>query len=147
MSEISLSVDGVPELQKKLEKIGGLKALMPVFETQGHEIHNIAGTYPPKPPESKYKRTYVLANSWSSKAFLSKGKVGVRVKNTAARRGRPYAMYVMGPKHDHRFARGIGARQAEIHAGRWPTLAGIAEKRTKNTMKEIQAKIDQILKE
>ena len=147
MSEISLSVEGMPELQKKLEKVGGLKALMPVFETQGHEIHNIAGTYPKKPPDSKYKRTYVLANSWSSKAFLSKGKVGVRVKNRASRRGRPYAVYVMGPKRGHRFAGGAGYRQAEVHAGRWPTLAGIAEKRTKNTMKEIQDKIDQILKE
>jgi len=147
MSEISLSVEGMPELQKKLEKVGGLKALMPVFETQGHDIHNIAGTYPKKPPDSKYKRTYVLANSWSSKAFLSKGKVGVRVKNRASRRGRPYAVYVMGPKRGHRFAGGAGYRQAEVHAGRWPTLAGIAEKRTKNTMKEIQDKIDQILKE
>ena len=35
----------------------------------------------------------------------------------------------------------------EQNQGPLSTLAGIAEKRTKNTMKEIQAKIDQILKE
>lgn len=62
--------------------------------------------YPPKPPKSKYIRTYKLRDGWK----LDKNGAGIRIINSVL-----YAPYVQGDD-----------MQAWMHIGRWFTVSATA---------------------
>jgi len=67
--------------------------------------------YPPKPPGSTYRRTYILREGWG---FYKYG-TGIQVTNTAYdKKGRYYPPYVVGDKD-----------QAWMHKGRWRTVSKV----------------------
>jgi hypothetical protein len=49
--------------------------------------------YPPRPPNSTYRRTGQLANRW---AVVPKGPDQIMIRNAAYRRGTYYSVYVVG---------------------------------------------------
>ena len=70
--------------------------------------------YPPPPARSKYKRTFVLRDSWHMNASRLVGDTlrGSIYNNAQDPRGRRYPSYVFGSTQ---------YAQAEVHQGRWPT--------------------------
>jgi hypothetical protein len=152
MSGESIRLEGLDKLEKKLGRIATASLLLPALDEGAKRIHREAGTYPkqkkPKPdkktgrPGKPYKRTTLFGSSWSARSRQRGRDLYSVIKNTAARRGRPYGVYVMGPKTG-----AIGKRQAEIHKGVWPTLQSVADKKAGEVAGLMQAKIDKILKE
>lgn len=78
--------------------------------------------YPPKPPKSKYKRTYILKEGWVFKNYGAK----INIQNKVS-----YAPYVMGD-----------ADQAWMHAGRWRKISMVLE----DTWKGMLAAAERALK-
>jgi hypothetical protein len=146
MSGESIRLEGLDKLEKKLGRIATASLLLPALDEGAKRIHNEAATYPPqrKPKKGRkpYKRTTLFGSSWSARSRQRGRDLYSVIKNTAARRGRPYGVYVMGPKTG-----AIGERQAEIHKGVWPTLQSVADKKAGEVAGLMQAKIDKILKE
>jgi len=71
------------------------------------EAHDQLATYPPKPPESGYRRTGTLGRSWQHRV---RGKTD-RIEGEASSQGQiaPYNVTVQGPKQTARM-RAIGWR-------------------------------------
>jgi hypothetical protein len=78
-----------------------------------------------KPAKGRYRRTGRLGHSW----VINNLPDGYTIENNAARKGRPYAAYVVGDAY--------GQRQAKIHRGRWPVFRDVADKETANLPQEI----------
>jgi hypothetical protein len=64
-----------------------------------------------------YRRTGLLGASWAIEDTPDRN--GYRIMNTAARRGRAYALYVVGSAY--------GTGQAWMHRGRWQVLRTVTE--------------------
>lgn len=85
--------------------------------------------YPPERPGQKYKRTGRLFYSWKIEEIGQ----GYRVENTAKRRGRGYAGYVVGNAY--------GTGQAWMHKGRWLLVRDVTEEELKVLPKELEGDI------
>lgn len=82
--------------------------------------------YPPKPPKSKYKRTYILREGWG---FWKSG-TNIRVNNPVA-----YAPYVQGDKE-----------QAWMHKGRWRTVSKVISDNIKGMIAAADRALSKYLK-
>ena len=90
--------------------------------------------YPPPPPESSYKRTGRLGNSF---AVRQKGVAWYEIVNTADAGKGPYASWVIGDD-DGDF------RQARIHSGRWYQMGPEIEKKLPDLRAAIEAAMNRI---
>ena len=146
MSGESIRLEGLDKLEKKLGRLATARLLLPALDKGAKLIHQEAATYPPQPKprggNKPYRRTGLFGSSWSARSHQRGRDLYSVIKNTAARRGRPYGVYVMGPKTG-----AIGERQAWMHKGVWPTLQSVADKKAGEVAGLMQAKIDKILKE
>jgi hypothetical protein len=89
--------------------------------------------YPPPPPKSKHKRTYMLKEGWGFKNYGAK----IQIQNTARdKRGRYYPPYVMGD-----------ADQAWMHKGRWRTVSMVLEDTWQGMIKAAERALSKYLKE
>lgn len=85
--------------------------------------------YPPKPPNSKYVRTYDLRGGWQAQKWGD----GTKIKITNAV---PYAPYVQGD-----------GKQAWFHKGRWRTVSKIISDNRTVIDNAINAEVKKYLKE
>jgi len=94
----------------------------------GETVTNYRGLkhYPPPPPQSKYKRTYILREGWSFDGFGAKIKVVNRV---------PYAKYVQGD-----------GDQAYMHVGRWRTVSKVISDNIKGMLLAAERALQKYLK-
>jgi len=92
-------------------------------------IIRVMQRYPAKLPNQVYIRTGLLGRSWKKK----KVKAGFEISNNAARKGRPYAKYVVGDK--------MGNQQASIHQGRWKLLRDVVERYMSKIGKRLLKKV------
>ena len=146
MSGVSMRLEGLDKLEKKLGRLATARLLLPALDKGAKLVHQEAATYPPQPKPrgggKPYRRTGLFGDSFSARSYQRQRDLYTKIQNTAARRGRPYGVYVMGPKTGSR-----GRRQAWMHKGVWPTLEGVAKKKAGEVAGLMQAKIDQILRE
>lgn len=151
MTSFNIHLEGVEAVHKKLGKVKAVQTLIPAFNRAANLIIDRAKQYPAPPARSKYRRTQLFGRSWSAKvthtattpgSYSGKGLKAV-IKNTAAKKGRRYGIYVMGPRHGPL----PGTRQAWMHEGRWATLPGIAKRKKKAITRLMQAELNRIIKE
>jgi len=141
MSGESIRIEGLDKLEKKMSRIARAHLLLPALQKGATIVWKEAATYPRRPPKSKYKRTNLFGDSFSVRSYQRQRDLYAVIKNTAARKGRPYGIYVMGPKTGSK-----GKRQAETMR-HWPTLQSVVDKNAGEVAGLMQAKIDRILKE
>ena len=85
---ISIEINNVQDLVEKLRAKQLERLLRDAFKASGKYVRGIAKIYPPKPPQSTYRRTFQLANKWDYEFSALEARI---YNNT------PYAPYVMGP--------------------------------------------------
>ena len=130
MMPIKVRAIGLKQLERRLGKLGTAKSLLPSMQEAAFLLQRDLKQYPEQASGSKYKRTNTLKRGWAGKAELrgnrARGIVGTNV---------PYAPYVQEK-----------AEQSKIHRRRWAhhTTAYIAEKRTGEIIRNVQADIDAI---
>lgn len=73
-------------------------------------LRDKAAKYPPRPPQSTYRRTGTLGRKWATKVKMAPAVVGYLGNNA------PYAGYVQDR-----------AQQAWMHVGRWQTVQDVIE--------------------
>ena len=95
----------------------------------GETVTNYRGLkhYPPPPPQSKYKRTYILREGWG----FAKYGAAIKVVNPVA-----YAPYVQGDKE-----------QAWMHKGRWRTVSKVIADNMKGMLLAAERALQRYLKE
>ena len=128
MTEISIKVEGLERLEKKLGKLVTAKRLLPSMKEAGKDVQRDMMEYPNNPSGSKYRRTNRLKKSWSSSATIAsgeaQGEVGTNVE---------YAPYVQSAKE-----------QVKIHRKVWRkhTDKYVLAKRTRTIIKNMQSDIN-----
>ena len=141
MTDITIEVEGLEELERKLGRIGAIRELRPAMEKANKIIHADTQRYPPpshKPMrfKSRKQRIFVimsiregrikvpydrkhsggLAGSWVDKVtVVGQTLTGVVGSNESKV---PYARFVVGPKS-----------QAEYHHGNWWTTETLLRRR------------------
>lgn len=83
-----------------------------------------------RPAKRRYQRTGLLGARWS---IEYKGESGYIIKNTAARKGRKYGVYVVGDSY--------GQRQAWMHQGRWQVFRDVADEEIDKLPPELERQI------
>tara|TARA_Y100000310_G_scaffold61430_1_gene56703 strand:- start:2291 stop:2716 length:426 start_codon:yes stop_codon:yes gene_type:complete len=140
-----MRLEGLNKLEKKLGRLATARLLLPALDKGAKLIYQEAAKYPPQPKPrgggKPYRRTGLFGESFSARSYQRQRDLYSVVKNTAARKGRLYGIYVMGPKTGSK-----GKRQAWMHKGVWPTLQYVADKNAGEVAGLMQAKIDRILK-
>ena len=106
----TISIRGIPELERKLGRLAAVKTLRPPMEKAVRIVHAEAMIYPPNFPGNTYTRQDILKGGWTSrvkarpKSLL--GIVGNLVK---------YGPWVQSP-----------TKQTAVHKGHgWPTTVDI----------------------
>ena len=113
MTEItSVTIHGIPELERKLGRLAAVKTLRPPMEKSVRIVEAEARIYPPPPPASSYVRTGKLGRQWLGRVQNRQASIRGIVGNEM-----PYAHWVHSP-----------TKQAWMHKGRWPTTENIVEK-------------------
>ena len=79
--------------------------------------------------KGRYQRTGLLGASWS----IDSTDNGYMISNSASRKGRFYAKYVVGNAY--------GLAQAWMHVGRWQLLRDVTDQEVANLPKEINQQI------
>jgi hypothetical protein len=88
VSSIKVTIKGTKELERKLG-VNIPKKLKPAMNNSCEIVVNAMADYPPKPPQSTYRRTMTLGRRWGYKvAMKGKGIVGI-IKNLT-----PYVEWV-----------------------------------------------------
>lgn len=95
-------------------------------ETSSHAV--LGRVY--RTAKGRYRRTGLLGARWSIEQFQKSGYV---IRNTAARRGREYGVYVVGDAY--------GQRQAWMHQGRWQVFRDVADEEIAKLPKEIEEQL------
>ena len=92
------------------------------FRNFGTDAIKQLKSYPPKPPQSRYKRTYQLRRHWYKSSFkMESGDLVMRIDNDVIDEyGRPYAVWVQG----RRRAAGPGQRALFARYG-WLSVTDI----------------------
>jgi hypothetical protein len=95
-----------------LRSFQNIRAEVPVvgektLETTLKRARRTLQVEPPERPGQRYIRTHRLVKSF----VITRQKRGYKMENTAARKGRRYAVFPLGD--------GEGKNQAWMHAGRW----------------------------
>lgn len=115
-----------------------LEIVEPIFDSLHDDVLDDLRQYPAPPPNSRYKRTYRLYNSWQVNLVPATGGFTIEILNDARdKRGRPYSKYVKG---SFAKARATAAKaQAWMHKGRWPLAFDTVEAFYELFMEEYQA--------
>lgn len=109
MAELRIEVEGLDETLKRLDGIGGIRALEPAMWKAVYRLQADISVYPPPMPRQRYVQTGTLGRKWTARSAASvtsggnelRGKVGILLE---------YAPFVQSSRF-----------QARIHRGRWRT--------------------------
>jgi hypothetical protein len=101
---------GLQDLAAEIPKIGRQQ-----IRTMLNRVARRMQEYPGERPGQTYKRTGRLFYSWKIEEIQN----GYTISNTAARKGRAYAGYVVGDAY--------GTQQAWMHKGRWLVTRDVVE--------------------
>jgi hypothetical protein len=102
---MTIRIEGVDELIRKLGKVEGPAVLRKPMEEAVSLVQREMKVYPVARPESKYRRTKTLGRRWTRKVTQSpNGVTGIVGNNTT------YAPWVQSSQF-----------QAWMHQGRWTT--------------------------
>lgn len=115
-----LDVKGDEELLRAFNNTPAIQSEVTQAVQKGQAVvHQRAATYPPAPPNSTYRRTRRLGNSWDIEPVqMLGGEVKGFVTNPTE-----YGGYVHNPATEQ-------PPQAQVHQGRWATTVQIlAEKK------------------
>jgi hypothetical protein len=94
------------------------------------ESHPVLGTTYRRAP-GRYQRTGLLGRSWYIED--TKDRKGYTIRNDAARKGRPYARYVVGDA--------FGNGQAWMHKNRWQRLRDVTENEVERLPETIRREV------
>ena len=121
---VTITIKGLDSLTKKLDALEKGAYLKPTVTAGANLLRNEMRRYPPKPPQSTYRRQGTLGKSWTQR--VSGGRGGwLAVIGSFLN----YAPYVQDRD-----------RQAAVHRGRWQTVQSVAEEnREKVTRFVVQA--------
>jgi hypothetical protein len=130
VAEEVVTVDGLSELLEAFANFPTIAAgeISKAVEKALLLLQGAAADYPPKPPESTYRRTGTLGRLWTSAARVVEENVSGAFVVGRVGNATPYGPYVQDPKE-----------QAKVHRGRWKT--------TEQIVQEHRAEIDDILAE
>lgn len=128
MSDSSFSVDleNEEEAQAILAALNEPHFLEPTFKRTGARLVGRMHIYPPRPPNSTYRRTLTYGRRWTFAVRRSLLSIGVEVGNDTI-----YGPYVGDPE-----------MQAEIHQGRWQTTADALEAETPAIVDDVVGAIE-----
>lgn len=115
---------GLQDLTAEIPKIGRQQ-----IRTVMNRIVRRMQEYPSERLGQRYRRTGRLFASWKIEEVQS----GYTVANTAARKGRAYAQYVVGDAY--------GTSQAWMHKGRWQVMRDVVEQEVEKLPQEIENEI------
>jgi hypothetical protein len=127
MPTISIQIQGVQELIKRLGDATAAATLRPPLERSMERLRVLLATYPPQPTTSTYARTGNLGRGW--KTSLGSGSLQASLTNRV-----PYGPFVQGDK-----------TQAGMHRGRWITDQQAVTKETPAIEADFQDAIAQAL--
>ncbi len=105
MSEINMTVTGLPHLRRTMRRLQNPDLLRPAFSRAGWRIVRFMGVYPPPLADQQYERTGRYGREWEVEMMVGRGRISVTARNE-----RPGGEYV-----------GSEQMQAGIHLGRWRT--------------------------
>jgi hypothetical protein len=130
MTQLTIKVNGelvrmgLQDLSAELPKIGRRQ-----IRTVMNRIVRRQQAYPGERPGQTYKRTGKLFYSWK----IEEVENGYRISNTAARKGRSYAQYVVGDAY--------GTSQAWMHKGRWELTRDVVDQEIEKLPQDIEDEI------
>ena len=135
MPRVGLEIRGYNRVRNNLRKL--VRMMPDIVEPIGYKwaqrtrVKLQKQKYPPPPPDSKYKRTGLLANKWA----VEHPKVGRwHIVNKAENKGRYYASYVVGDER--------GDNQAWMHTGRWWIASDIVNEEIQELTNELGKEIE-----
>lgn len=131
MTQLSLTVRNAQLVRMGLQNLGAEIPKIGKGQIYNAAMQTVARMkiYPPQPPGSKYKRTYVLQRSWSVNVLDN----GYSITSDAARKGRPYTKYVVGTAY--------GTEQAGVNA-HWQLLRDVADRELEKLPEAISNEIN-----
>ena len=109
---MTITVKNLDAAIRKLDRLDRMDYLRGVADSGARLLKSEVAKYPPKPPNSTYRRTGKLGGSWTQKVTRG-GRQGGWVAQIGTRLN--YAPYVQD-----------ATEQAEIHRGRWQTVQSVA---------------------
>ena len=91
--DVQLSVEPIEGLQRSVAEFNTVieRVVQETFEQTKPQLLELLRFYPPKPPNSTYRRTFRLKKSWYANLLISGDDVSIYIGNTA-----PYASDVVG---------------------------------------------------
>ena len=127
---MSIKIEGIKPLVKKLGKVAAAKTLEPAMERSVFRLQHALASYPAPIPDSPYRRTGTLGREWTTDVNRHYGGVrGTVGTNTE------YAPWVQSQNF-----------QAWMHKGRWLTDEGAIQKKRKDIIRDFEGTIRRALK-
>ena len=112
---ITITVKNLDSVTRRIDGLERMDYLKGVASAGADVLRADLRKYPPKPPDSTYRRTGTLGKSWT-KSVMRGGREGGWLAQIGTRLG--YAPYVQDE-----------LRQAKVHQGRWQTVQSVAKDR------------------
>lgn len=132
MTSLKINVDIANSFQKAVAKVSQIRNYLLDLSKPTQEALDLLKErmqrYPAPPPNSKYKRTYELKNSWQTTVILSGATLGKLTTNI------PYAPYVVDEED-----------QAGIHQGRWQTIQQVAQEEDVNITAIYERELERVI--
>ena len=129
MPQVSIKIDGVDKVLRKLGTAKGVAALVKPMEESVVKVREGMADYPLDWPENTYVRTGKLGQSWTGRVQQHSngvtGKIGTN---------RSYAPWVQSQQF-----------QARVHRGRWQTDAMVIDRLRPWIVARFKRAIDQAL--
>jgi len=121
----SIEVEGIERTQVKIAFMKSPRVVVGSVKAAAIHIRHKIAPYPPKPPNSTYRRTNALLNNW----YVQQLPLGAMVWNN-----RTYGTYVQG---DY---------QTDMHAAtRWKTTDEVSEEESEAVVKIIMDAINRVI--
>jgi hypothetical protein len=126
----SITIKGVDELMRKLDKAAAIDTLKPPMQRSVMLLQRRMAQYPTQRVGSSYIRTGTLGRRWTTKITRSRAGLTGKVGNNTL-----YAPFVQS----NRF-------QADVHRGRWQTDEAVVNRSLKRIESDFTRAIDKALK-
>ena len=111
---MTVKIEGLDAIMKKLDGLGKPGVFKPPMQQSVNHIKRVMKKYPPKPPQSTYRRTRQLGNKWTTKV-TNRGRTG-EIGNDVK-----YGRWVQD-----------ATRQVKVHkATGWPTIQDVVKSNAK----------------